>query len=257
MAADEPQKGAGKPAAAGEPKDRLPLIVIGGVILAVLIAGGVLLITLGGSDSSSSNGLASPEDVPPNMAQVTHVPKPLGEVTESEFDHALEQAVASSGLKESPAPDSKKYGEMRESALTNVIEAIWIQGQAKEMGIAVTPAQVSAELKHLKKTSFKNEAEYQDFLNTSHYTEEDVTERVRVQVLSTRIQEKVAASAPRKDPGHKSFTKFVTDFQHRWRSRTVCAPDLVVAECSNGEPETPNSSQAEGQSTTPGAEPPG
>jgi hypothetical protein len=239
VAADEPQKAAGKPpqsAGKSKDKDRLPLIVIGGVVLAALVAGGVLLLVLNGSDDSSSDGLPSPEDVPPNMALVTHVPAPLGEVTESEFDHALEQTVAASGLKKGPAPGSEKYGEMRESALTSVIEAIWIQGQAKEMGIVATPARISAELEHLKKANFKSEAEYQDFLDTSHYTGEDVTERVRAQILSTRIQEKVAAEAPKKDPGQKSFTKFLTDFHRRWKSRTVCAPDLVVEQCSNGAP---------------------
>jgi hypothetical protein len=220
---------------AGKARDRLPLILIGGVFLAALIVGGVLLLTLGGSDSSPSNGLASPEDIPPNMALVAHVPASLGEVTESEFDHAFEQTVAASGLKKTPAAGSAKYGQMRESALGNAIEMIWVQGQAKEMGIVITPAQVSAELEHLKKSKFKSDAEYRDFLDSSHYTGEDVTERIEVQILSQRIQEKVAAEAPKKDPGQKSFTKFLTDFHHRWKSRTVCAPDLVVEQCSNGE----------------------
>ena len=236
MSADEPSKASGKPPqAAPKPKDRLPLIVIGGMFLAALIVGGVLLVVLSGSDSSSSDGLPSPEDVPPNMALVTYVPASLGEVTESEFEHAFEQTVAASGLKKAPAPGSVKYGQMRESALGNAIEMIWVQGQAKEMGLVATPAQVSAELEHLKETKFNSDAEYQDFLDNAHYTGDDVTERIEVQILSNRIQEKVAAEAPKKDPGQKSFTKFLTDFHHRWKFRTVCAPDLVVEQCSNGE----------------------
>ena len=48
--------------------------------------------------------------------------------------------------------------------------SIWIEGQAEEMGISVTPKEVDEELKKLKKQNFKTEAEYQKFLKESHYT---------------------------------------------------------------------------------------
>jgi hypothetical protein len=32
------------------------------------------------------------------------------------------------------------------------------------------------------------------------------------------------------------LAKFVAEFEQRWRARTVCAPEYLLARCSNGPP---------------------
>jgi parvulin-like peptidyl-prolyl isomerase len=138
-----------------------------------------------GSPSIPSGAVAVVEDAPPG----------LGTVTEEQFRHALLQASAQAQEKSVPKPGSKKYEELKETALGEVLDAIWIQGQAEEMGISVTEKEIAKELDKLKKQAFKTEKEYKEFLKEAHFTTADVNERVTIQLLSTQIQEQVSATA--------------------------------------------------------------
>ncbi|HEV7615455.1 MAG TPA: SurA N-terminal domain-containing protein [Solirubrobacterales bacterium] len=213
----------------------LPFVVIG-VVLIALGAGVVLLVS--GSDPEQSPALASlplPQEVPPDIAVVIDVPSSQGEVSSREFDRAMEQQAAQKKLKTVPAEGEAGYEELEQAALGELLDSIWIRGQAAEMGVSVTPAQVTAELENIKRRSFKSEAEYQTFLASSHFSERDTRERVELQLLSTDLQDKVGSGAKTKAEGEKDFAKFVSSYQRRWRSRTVCAPEFANERCANGE----------------------
>ena len=77
-----------------------------------------------------------------------------------------------------------------------MLDAIWIQGQAEEMGISVTPEEVAKELEKLKDQAFKTQKQYEEFLKEAKYTQADIDERVKIQMVSTQIQEQVAKEAP-------------------------------------------------------------
>ena len=130
------------------------------------------------------------------MAKVEDVPDEIANVTQEEFDHALEQQVAQAKLKKTPARDSDKFEELKEAALGELLDQIWIRGQAEELGITVTDKQVEEELAQIKKQSFPGKGSFDKFLKESKFTEEDVNDRVELQVLSTAIQEKVNGETP-------------------------------------------------------------
>jgi hypothetical protein len=102
------------------------------------------------------------------------------------------------------------------------------------MGIGVRPRQVARLTAKIKRQAFKNGAEYRRFLREAHFTRRDVKERVEIQLLSERIQDRVAAGIGSEAGVQKAFTKFVSEYEVRWRSRTVCAPGYVIDRCSNG-----------------------
>ena len=130
------------------------------------------------------------------MALVEGVPSDIGHVTEAEFERSLLQTAAQAGLKKPPKPGDKKYEELKTAALGELLDTIWIQGEAEELGISVTPKQVATQLAQIKKQNFKTEAEYQKFLATSHFTQADVNDRVKLQMLSTQIQQQIANEVP-------------------------------------------------------------
>ena len=141
------------------------------------------------------DGAEAPFDKPFEDCKGKKVTQDLGDVTKAEFDCAFQQVVASSGLKKTPKPGDKQYDELKETTVGSILETIWIQGLAAEEGISVTEKEVEEELKKLKKQNFKTEAEFQKFLKTSHYTTQDVNERVKIQILSTKIQEQLGEGA--------------------------------------------------------------
>jgi parvulin-like peptidyl-prolyl isomerase len=143
-----------------------------------------------------AQGIGNPSVSSGDVAVIEDAPEGLGTVTEARLKRAVLQASAQSQEKSLPKPGDKKYEELQETALGEVFDAIWIQGQAEEMGISVTPKEIAKELVKLKKQAFKTEQQYQEFLKEAHYTKADVLERVKIQILSSQIQEQVTEAAP-------------------------------------------------------------
>jgi foldase protein PrsA len=165
-------------------RQRLALVVFGALFV-VLFVGYAL-----------AQGLGHPSVPSGDVALVTYVPDEDGSISERDFKRALLQQAAQAKLKKTPQPGDEKYEELRTAALNELLDTIWIQGEAEELGIAVTPKQIATELAQIKKTNFKTPAEYQKFLKTSRFTQADVLDRVKLQLLSTQIQEAVAKKAP-------------------------------------------------------------
>jgi parvulin-like peptidyl-prolyl isomerase len=129
------------------------------------------------------------------VAVVEDAPSDLGTVTKVEFQHALVQTAAEKKVTPVPKPGDEKYEELKEGALGQLLEAIWIQGQGEEMGISVTSKEVTEELEKLKKKAFKTEQQYNEFLKEAHFTQADVNKRVKLQMITTQIQTQVTEEA--------------------------------------------------------------
>ena len=85
----------------------------------------------------------------------------------------------------------QQYDRVREQALSLLINLEWIENEAEEMGIEVSDAEVEKSFEQQKKQSFPKEADYQKFLEQSSQTKEDVLMRVRLELLSNKIRDKV------------------------------------------------------------------
>jgi len=163
---------------------RLALLAFGALFILLFL---VFAITQGvGSPSVPSDAVAVVEDAPDD----------LGTVTKDEFQHALDQAAAQAKVTPTPKPGDKKYDELKETALGEALDAIWIQGEAEEMGISVTQKEIADELKKLKKQAFKTEKQYEEFLEEAKFTQADVDQRVTIQLLSEKIQTQINEEAP-------------------------------------------------------------
>lgn len=143
-----------------------------------------------------AQGIGHPSVPSGDVAVVEEAPDGLSPVSEAQYQHALVQAAAEKKVTPVPKPGDKNYEELQEAALGNVFDSIWIQGQAEEMGISVTPTEVAAELKKLKEKAFKTEQQYKEFLKEAHFTQKDVNTRVTIQMLSQQIQTQVTEEAP-------------------------------------------------------------
>ena len=89
----------------------------------------------------------------------------------------------------------------------------WIQGEAEAQGIKVTDAEVKKSFDEQKKQSFPKDADYQKFLKTSGQTQEDIMQRVKLDLLSNKIRDKVVKG---KD---KVSDKAISDFYNKNKAR--------------------------------------
>lgn len=144
-----------------------------------------------------SEGLGDPSVPEGDAALVEDVPGDAGKVSVDDIEHAIELAAAQQQQKKVPKPGDPKYDELKEQAMQSVLEGVWIQGVADEWDIEVTDQEVEKELKKVKKESFQSEAEFQKFLKESKYTPEDIDLRIKIQILSTQLQEQLQEKAPK------------------------------------------------------------
>lgn len=189
MSSDQGRRGTSGKGGGGSAPDpmaarRLGLLVFGATFLILFV---VVAIAEGFGDPSVPSG---------DAALVENVPGDFGSISEAQVEHAIELAAAQAGEQKPPKPGDPKYEEVKETALNSVLEGVWIRGLAAEWGIEVSDAEVAKELKKVKKESFQSPKEFQEFLDESGYTPEDIDERIEIQVLSTQLQEQLAERAP-------------------------------------------------------------
>jgi foldase protein PrsA len=143
-----------------------------------------------------AQGLGKPSVPSGDIALVSNVPSDVGHISEADFKRSLEQQEAQTGTKKAPKAGSKKAEELKKSAVGELLNTAWITGEGEELGIKVTDKEIETELAKVKKESFKTEKAFQEFMKESHFTEEDVNARLELQILSTKIQEKITKEAP-------------------------------------------------------------
>jgi foldase protein PrsA len=105
----------------------------------------------------------------------------------------------------------QQYNTYKNSALSFLIQANWIIGQAEEMKISVSQAEVEKTFNKLKKEQFPKQVEYEKFLKTTGFTTSDLLLRVKVQsVLSPKIEQKVTKEA-KKDVAKSEAEKYFNE----------------------------------------------
>lgn len=160
--------------------------------LALILFGALLVLLFAGF--AIAQGLTGPSVPSGDVVHVSDVPDEFANVSEAELKRAvLRQASEES---KAPKPGSDKYDELQEKALTELIEGIWIRGEAEELDLSVTEKQVEEELAAIKKQSFPTKAAFEEFLEKSNFTVEEVNELVELQVLVKEIQEQINSEAP-------------------------------------------------------------
>jgi len=99
-----------------------------------------------------------------------------------------------------------EYDQYRSQVLQLLTSFKWIQGEAAAQNVKVTDAEVKKSFDEQKKQSFPKDADYQKFLKTSGETQEDIMQRVKLDLLSNKIRDKVVKG---KD---KVSDKAISDF---------------------------------------------
>jgi len=107
----------------------------------------------------------------------------------------------------------QEYNSLRDQVMQLLTSFQWIEGEAKEQGITVTDAEVKKNFEQQKKQSFPKEADYQKFLKNYDQTEADIMQRVKLDLLSNKLRDKIVKG---KD---KVSDAQIQDFYNKNKSR--------------------------------------
>ncbi|HWW90993.1 MAG TPA: peptidyl-prolyl cis-trans isomerase [Solirubrobacteraceae bacterium] len=86
----------------------------------------------------------------------------------------------------------QQYKQLQQQVLGFLISSDWVLGEAGSLGVKVPDAEVHKQFAKIKTSQFPRAAEYEKFLATSGQTTSDLLLRVKLNLLSSKIQEKVA-----------------------------------------------------------------
>jgi foldase protein PrsA len=85
----------------------------------------------------------------------------------------------------------QEYAGLRDQVLQLLISFRWIEGEAKEMDIKASDAEIKKSFDKQRKQAFPKDADFAKFLKDSGQTQEDILLRVRLDALSNKIRDKV------------------------------------------------------------------
>ena len=110
---------------------------------------------------------------------------------------------------------SSEYTSLRDQALGLLIASEWLEGEAADQGIKVTPAEVTKSINDQRKEQYPREEDFQKALKDAGFTMADLRFQTRLQKLQEKLIDKISKRA--KDPTAKQ----IADYYEKNKSQFV------------------------------------
>ncbi|HEY1449622.1 MAG TPA: peptidyl-prolyl cis-trans isomerase [Solirubrobacteraceae bacterium] len=85
----------------------------------------------------------------------------------------------------------QQYKTLQQEVLGFLISSEWVLGEASSLGVKASDKEVKKQFEKIKSQQFPKAAEFQKFLSTSGQTVSDLLLRVKLNLLSSKIQQKI------------------------------------------------------------------
>jgi foldase protein PrsA len=85
----------------------------------------------------------------------------------------------------------QQYKSLQTEVLGFLISSNWVIGEAKSLGVKISDAEVKKQFEKIKSQQFPKAAEFEKFLKTSGQSVSDLLLRVKLNLLSQKIQQKI------------------------------------------------------------------
>ena len=158
-----------------------------------LVVFGVLLIALFAGIAVAQGGIGNPSVPSGDIAIVEEVPGDLGDISQEKYDRSFLQTWKRAGLEQAPEPGRGQFDQIREAAINDQLDQAWLTGEAADLGVAATDREIDSEFQTIREDQFPTEAAFNTFLEDSAFTLAEVRDRVRLQVLSRKIEERITS----------------------------------------------------------------
>jgi foldase protein PrsA len=86
----------------------------------------------------------------------------------------------------------QQYKQLQQQVLGFLISSDWVIGEAAHLGVKVSDSEVHKQFQKIKSQQFPRPAEFEKFLKSTGQTTSDLLLRVKLNQLSSKIQEKIA-----------------------------------------------------------------
>jgi foldase protein PrsA len=107
-----------------------------------------------------------------------------------------------------------QYKSLMSEVLGFLISSNWVIGEANSLGVKLKDSEVKKQFETIKNQQFPSAAEFEKFLSTSGQTVSDLLLRVKLNLLSAKIQQKVIKA--KATPTHAQIEKYYNENQSRF-----------------------------------------
>ena len=113
-----------------------------------------------------------------------------------------------------------------------LISADWVTGEAADLGIELSAGEVRHEFDRLRRQQFPKLAEFKKFLRQTGQTTADLLLRVRLSMLTTRMQQRVEGHGSAR-ARQNALMRFVKNYQRKWKAQTYCESLYRTPDCGH------------------------
>ncbi len=119
------------------------------------------------------------------------------DISREDFDVVFAQAIEQQQLPAPPEEGTPEYEELRNQALGRLLQETWLENEAEERGVEVTPSEIDQEIQSVRQQQQLTDPKaFQKALTEAGLTEEELGDQFRLELVSTKIQEDLAEEAP-------------------------------------------------------------
>jgi hypothetical protein len=140
-----------------------------------------------------------------------------------------------------PVPSAKlrsqceyEYEKLKLKALYVAISFVWVDREARELGVRSTSADLQRELASFKR-AFPSASAYKQFVGVRGLTLQDLLDELNQGLLARMIQRKLEAASAKRGlttaQRQEALNRFSQAYVAKWRSRTNCGPKYLVPIC--------------------------
>jgi hypothetical protein len=114
-----------------------------------------------------------------------------------------------------------------------LLSSEWVLGEAQELDVVVSASDVRTSFDRIRHEQFPKRGEFTAFLRSSGQAVADVLFRVKLSLLTERIQGRVVAGQQGATAQERALSSFVGEFKSKWLARTYCLPAYAVRDCGH------------------------
>jgi len=89
----------------------------------------------------------------------------------------------------------QEYESLRDQVMQFLITSAWIEGESHDRGVKVSDQDVKKDFDKQRQQSFPKDKDYEAFLKSSGYVQEDLLYRIKIQDLTNKLRTKILEGA--------------------------------------------------------------
>jgi foldase protein PrsA len=119
-----------------------------------------------------------------------------------------------------------QYKSLQQEVLGFLISSSWVLGEGSSLGVSVSDKEVKKRFNQIKEQQFPKAAEFEKFLASSGQSVSDLLLRVKLNLMSSKIQQKIIKS--KSNVSHAAIAKYYNEHKQRFEQPEKRSVEIIL-----------------------------